>query len=182
MSVIRPGRGESQGHVAGTARSAEAGAGRRRPYLFLSYAHMPAPIGGRRRTDPNLWIAQLFKDSSHHIRRWRDPAPGEKRGFMDRELQHGDEWPGGCRRDLAVCKVFVPLYSRHYFLSEHCGREWHAFYGRVRNSAQGAGHVQPIIPGAMDSGARGQLPARRARSSSSRPSSAPPTPSTASTG
>ena len=54
---------------------------------------------------------------------------------------------GICRGNLATCRVFVPLYSRRYFQSEHCGKEWAAFRDRARNgSAQASGHVEAILP------------------------------------
>lgn len=131
----RGGRVEPLGHEAGS----EA------PYFFLSYAHMPRPDGDDA-TDPNLWIEQLFKDL---CRRVRDMATGPPRriGFMDSGIRHGTEWARTLSEQLAVCKTFVPLYSPHYFLSEYCGKEWHAFRGRVLNRhAQGTGHIKQIIP------------------------------------
>src|SRR5579863_8471951 len=51
------------------------------PYFFLSYAHMPAPMGDGA-TDPNLWITQLFKDLCRRVREMAtDPPP--RVGFMD---------------------------------------------------------------------------------------------------
>ena len=66
---------------------------------------------------------------------------------MDRELQPGDEWPWRLSRNLATCRVFVPMYSRRYFQSEHCGKEWAAFRDRARNgSAHASGHVEAMLP------------------------------------
>jgi hypothetical protein len=66
---------------------------------------------------------------------------------MDRELRSGYEWPWRLSRNLATCRVFVPLYSRRYFQSVHCGKEWSAFRSRARNgAAQGSSHAETIIP------------------------------------
>jgi FxsC-like protein len=115
------------------------------PYFFLSYAHMPTPVGDDA-SDPNLWIEQLFKDICHRVREMAtDPPP--RIGFMDGGIRHGSEWARALSENLAVCKTFVPLYSPHYFLSDNCGKEWHAFFGRVRNGhARGTGQVRQVIP------------------------------------
>lgn len=115
------------------------------PYFFLSYAHMPRPVGDDA-TDPNLWIEQLFKDLCRSVRAMAtDPPP--QVGFMDSGIRHGAEWARVLSEHLAVSKTFVPLYSPHYFLSDNCGKEWHAFCSRVRNGhAKGTGHVEQVIP------------------------------------
>jgi FxsC-like protein len=139
MSVIcLPGRG-------GCVEPLGPEAGGDAPYFFLSYAHMPTPIGDGA-ADPNLWIAQLFKDLCHRVREMAtDPPP--RVGFMDSGIRHGTEWARVLSENLAVCKTFVPLYSPHYFLSDNCGKEWHAFCGRVRNGhARGTGQVRQVIP------------------------------------
>jgi FxsC-like protein len=115
------------------------------PYFFLSYAHLPKPVGDDA-ADPNLWIEQLFNDLCRRVREMvADPPP--RVGFMDSGIRHGAEWARRLSESLAVCRTFVPLYSPHYFLSEFCGKEWHAFCGRMRNGhAEGTGHVEQIIP------------------------------------
>jgi FxsC-like protein len=115
------------------------------PYFFLSYAHMRKPVG-HDATDPNLWIEQLFKDLCRRVSEMAtDPPP--RVGFMDSGIRHGAEWARTLSEHLAVCKTFVPLYSPHYFLSDDCGKEWHAFCARARNGhAKGTGHVQQVIP------------------------------------
>jgi FxsC-like protein len=101
-----------------------------RPYFFLSYAHTPSPDQGGR-TDPDYWVGQLFGDICRHMREMLDLPAGARPGFMDRELRPGNEWPEALTRALATCKVFVPLYSRRYFASVHCGKEWSAFARRM---------------------------------------------------
>jgi FxsC-like protein len=67
---------------------------------------------------------------------------------MDRELEQGQEWPWRLSNALATCRIFVPLYSKPYFKSEHCGKEWFAFHRRALNHApaNGAGRVEAIVP------------------------------------
>ena len=107
-----PGAAVHDGYATG-------GAGDAGPFFFLSYAHSPKGEPGGQ--DPDLWIAQLYDALCDHIGQLTDLPPGSKPGFMDRELQQGQEWPWRLSNALATCRVFVPLYSKRYFKSEHCG-------------------------------------------------------------
>jgi FxsC-like protein len=115
------------------------------PFFYLSYPHSPRDDQGG--SDPDLWIAQLYDHLCEHIRQLADLPPGMKPGFMDRELRAGEEWQSRQTQALATCRVFVPLYSRRYFKSEYCGREWFAFTRRALNqAAKGVGRVETIVP------------------------------------
>jgi FxsC-like protein len=115
------------------------------PFFFLSYAHSHRQ-GGPDPDDPDKPVVRLFKDLCDHISD-ETGRPASSVGFMDRGLQSGNEWPWHLSRNLATCRVFVPLYSRRYFQSEHCGKEWAAFRDRARNgSAHASGHVEAILP------------------------------------
>jgi FxsC-like protein len=138
------GSNESGGTVHdGYASGATADDG---PFFFLSYAH--SPKGEQPGQDPDLWIAQLYDALCDHISQLTDLPPGTKPGFMDRELRQGQEWPWRLSNALATCRIFVPLYSKRYFKSENCGREWFAFHRRAINHAatNGAGQVETIVP------------------------------------
>lgn len=138
------------------------------PCFFLSYAH--GPRRDESGHDPDLWIAQLYDALCEHVRLLTDLPPGGKPGFMDRELQQGHEWPWLLSNALATCRVFVPLYSRRYFKSEHCGREWFAFHRRALNqaAASGVGRIEAIVPALWLPVRDGQLP-EAARSVSFQP-------------
>jgi FxsC-like protein len=124
------------------ASGGDAGDG---PFFFLSYAHSHQQ-GGSDPDHPDQLIARLFKDLCGHIAEETGRRAIDV-GFMDQELQAGDEWPFLLSRNLATCRVFVPLYSRRYFQSEHCGKEWAAFRDRARNgSAHASGHIDAIQP------------------------------------
>jgi FxsC-like protein len=115
------------------------------PYFFLSYAHTPRQEGYP--GDPDIWVANLFRDLCSHIMQLTNLPPGARPGFMDRELRTGSDWPARLAQALATCRVFVPLYSRRYFDSEHCGKEWFAFSRRALNhEARGARPAEAIIP------------------------------------
>lgn len=115
------------------------------PFFFLSYAHSQRPHEADP-DDPDQLIGRLFKDLCDHISD-ETGLLASSAGFMDRELDRGAEWPWRLSRNLATARVFVPLYSRRYFQSEHCGKEWSAFLGRARNGgAQASGHFEAIVP------------------------------------
>jgi FxsC-like protein len=116
-----------------------------RPYFFLSYARTPKrdPMD---RDDPDRWVYKLYKDLCDAILQMTDARP-EAAGFMDRENKIGTRWSPGLVAALATCRVFVPLYSRRYFESDNCGKEWFAFARReVNRRARGAQVTDAIVP------------------------------------
>ncbi|MFC8719477.1 TIR-like protein FxsC [Kitasatospora sp. NPDC057198] len=124
-----------------------------RPYFFLSYAHTPR-INSRGAPDPNLWVAQLYQDLCEAILQITDVPSGHPVGFMDRSMHQGQKWAERLSRELATCRVFVPLYSPRYFKSEACGKEWHLFSRRSvyqrRPTAERMTGIVPALWVAMD--------------------------------
>jgi len=115
------------------------------PFFFLSYAHSHRH-DELDPDEPDQLIGRLFKDLCDHISDETGRLASSV-GYMDREVQPGNEWPWHLSRNLATCRVFVPMYSRRYFQSEHCGKEWAAFRDRARNgSAHASSHVEAILP------------------------------------
>ncbi|GLX93113.1 TIR-like protein FxsC [Herbidospora sp. NBRC 101105] len=114
------------------------------PYFFLSYAHTP-PNGLERKT--NRWVAKLFNDLCDHVLELTNLTDASQAGFMDTGLLSGQVWQKRLAEALATCRVFVPLYSPRYFVSQSCGREWTAFLQRVNNQASPDGRrPEAIIP------------------------------------
>jgi FxsC-like protein len=127
------------------------------PYFFLSYAHTPR-LDASDSTDPDLWKELLFKDLCRHIVEVTS-LRGANPGFMDKDLQPGEVWPESLIQALATCRVFVPLYSRRYFTSASCGREWFYFNRRTLNHvARVKGPVEAIIPAVWSPVDLGSLP------------------------
>jgi hypothetical protein len=161
------------------ASGGDAGDG---PFFFLSYArsHRQHEL---ETNDPDQLISRVFKDLCGHTSD-ETGRPAGSVGFMDRVGQPVNEWPWYLPRNLATCRIFVPLYSKRYFKSEHCGREWFAFHRRALNhaAANGAGQVETIVPALWVPIRDGRFP-EATRSVQFRPeASARSTPSTASTG
>ncbi|MGH3262742.1 MAG: TIR-like protein FxsC [Trebonia sp.] len=126
-------------------RRADAAGHNIRPYFFLSYARTPK----RDPTDkdnPDRWVLKLYKDLCDAILQMTDVQSGEA-GFMDTENKLGAEWSPELMTAIKNCRVFVPLYSRRYFESDNCGREWFAFARReVIHRARGGERADAIVP------------------------------------
>jgi FxsC-like protein len=128
-----------------------------RPYFFLSYARTPKRDPSDRE-DPDRWVYKLYKDLCSEILQMTDARPGEA-GFMDRENKIGTAWSPELITSLARCRVFVPLYSRRYFESDNCGREWFAFARReITRRARGGPVVDAIVPALWTRLDRDRLP------------------------
>jgi FxsC-like protein len=128
-----------------------------RPYFFLSYARTPKrdPFD---RDDPDRWVHKLYKDLCGAILQMTDVQP-EEAGFMDRENRLGSEWSPELTSALTRCRAFVPLYSRRYFESDNCGREWFAFARReITQKARGRHVVDAIVPALWTRLERDRLP------------------------
>jgi FxsC-like protein len=86
-------------------------------------------------------------------------ARPEEAGFMDRETKLGTEWSLELTAALSRCRVFVPLYSRRYFESDNCGREWFAFVRReITRRARGRQVIDAIVPALWTNLDRAGLP------------------------
>jgi FxsC-like protein len=128
-----------------------------RPYFFLSYARTPKRDPADR-DDPDRWVYKLYKDLCGAILQMTDARP-EEAGFMDRENKLGAVWSPELNTALARCRVFVPLYSRRYFESDNCGREWFAFARReITHKARGSQIVDAIVPALWTRLDRSNLP------------------------
>src|ERR1035441_9703168 len=128
-----------------------------RPYFFLSYARTPKRDPSDR-DDPDRWVYKLYKDLCGTILQMTDARP-EEAGFMDRETELGTEWSLELTTALARCRAFVPLYSRRYFESDNCGREWFAFARReITHKARGSQVMDAIVPGLWAGIDRDKLP------------------------
>ncbi|MGW4382563.1 TIR-like protein FxsC [Kitasatospora sp. NPDC004531] len=129
-----------------------------RPYFYLSYAHTPR-TNSRGAADPNLWVAKLYQDLCEAILQITDAPAGHPIGFMDRSMHEGQGSAERLSRELATCRVFVPLYSPRYFKSEACGREWHLFTRRsVYQRRPTAERMTGIVPALWVSMDHHQLP------------------------
>ncbi|KUO15679.1 TIR-like protein FxsC [Streptomyces dysideae] len=122
-------------------------AGRKGPYFFLSYAHVPPDEADD--SDPDLWVRKLFRDLCGHIMHMTDVPPGGS-GFMDRSMRTGQIWTTELADSLAGCRVFVPLYSPRYFRSSWCGKEWTVFGRRTaRYVTEGRGGTPSAVVPAL---------------------------------
>ena len=149
--------------AAGSAKIADGGkapmvSGREeRPYFFLSYARTPKRDLADRE-DPDRWVYKLYRDLCAVILQLTEVSAGEA-GFMDRENKLGAEWSPDLVSAIQRCRVFVPLYSRRYFESKYCGKEWFAFARRELTSrARGGVAINAIVPALWTRMDRSRIP------------------------
>ncbi|MEO3808659.1 TIR-like protein FxsC [Sphaerisporangium sp. B11E5] len=115
------------------------------PYFFLSYARTPR--NGRQK--PNTWMQRFYDHLYAEVLERTFLPHGVPAGFMDVDLQTGVEWDRRLAKELATCRVFVPMYSRRYFHSVQCGKEWAAFDLRRRRHREDKGDVPEVIVPAL---------------------------------
>ncbi|AVZ71784.1 FxsC protein [Streptomyces lunaelactis] len=116
------------------------------PYFFLSYAHTPK--NHPKDKDPNIWVERFYRDLCAHVLQLTSLPAGVPAGFLDQQMQPGEGWQERLSEALANCRVFVPLYSPRYFLSEQCGREWFVFSTRAvhHQARSNSNAVSGIVP------------------------------------
>jgi FxsC-like protein len=119
------------------------------PYFYLSYAQSPEnATTGSSATD--AWQGKLFEDLCDQVTELVGlPAAAAKYvGFMSGKPRDRHDHPSAeLGRALATCRAFVPLFSRRYFDSDECGKEWFAFNSRALNSTtRGGSTAGAIIP------------------------------------
>jgi Tetratricopeptide repeat/TIR domain len=131
--------------------------GRNMPYFFLSYARTPK-VDRDDRDDPDRWVDKLYRDLRAAILQMTSARP-EDAGFMDRDNRLGVAWSPELTYALATCRVFVPLYSRRYFESVNCGKEWAAFSCRKVDHKTPGRAANAIVPALWTPVDQNELPA-----------------------
>ena len=128
-----------------------------RPYFFLSYARTPLRYPDDNE-DPDRWVYKLYRDLCGVVLQLTDVDAGEA-GFMERDNGSGNGWSPDLVNALQRCRVFVPLYSRRYFESKHCGKEWFAFARReITSRARGSAMAVAIVPALWTHMERSRIP------------------------
>ena len=122
--------------------SNEPAAGGKNYFFFLSYFHRDAK--------ENVWFKQFYEDLTRDIAVEAnipvDTSDTTIR-FFDREgIQTGDRWDATLVEALQTSRVFVPVYSKGYFKSEYCGKEFRFFLDRVREYEKGKGLAEGGAP------------------------------------
>ena len=93
-------------------------------YLFyLSYARQDA--------SGNKFFDKFRKDLAADVSRHAGRSVSEATFFDSNSIDVGDDWPSALAEALASSRVFVCVYSRAYFSSEICGREFQFFLTRL---------------------------------------------------
>ena len=117
--------GSSGNRPRTTSPSAQAEVDAFGPSFFLSYAPV-APLRGDR-SDPYYWVKRFFHELAAEV---RSLDGNLRQGFIADHVPPGANPETLTARNLASCRIFVPLYSDDYFDDEQCGREWAVFERR----------------------------------------------------
>lgn len=122
--------------------SNESAAGDSEYFFFLSYFHRDAK--------ENVWFKQFYEDLTRDVAveaTLPADAPDTTIRFLDREsIQTGDRWDNTLIEALQTSRVFVPVYSKGYFKSEFCGKEYRLFLDRVREYEKNKGLAEGDAP------------------------------------
>ena len=112
------------------------------PGFFLSYARVP-PLRADR-SDPDYWVKRFFHELAAEIRALDG---GLRNGFIADHVPPGADPAKLTARELATCRIFVPLYADDYFDDEQCGREWAVFEQRRQlRQARTGDRGESIVP------------------------------------
>lgn len=122
-------------------------------WFFLSYARRNDLSYGRTENNKDRQlISKFFEDLAKEMSN-RGPASISRKvaevGFFDQAgIKTGDRWDESLATALRTSRVLVCLYSRAYFESEYCGKEFQVFQSRVRDFSvtRNASHLPLIIP------------------------------------
>jgi FxsC-like protein len=109
-------------------------------WFFLSYA----------RCDADVYFKRFRQELAEAVR-VKVGGDLESVAFFDRDdIGAGEEWPDTLSSALQHSRIFVPIYTRSYFASDYCGREWEVFRQRqdalmANGAAQRPPVIQPVL-------------------------------------
>jgi FxsC-like protein len=91
--------------------------------FFFSYASADRQVTDRNANDTSKadLVKVFFDNLQREIQGYYSDG-----GFFDKERLEA-KWKPELARSLASSRILVPLYSRNYFRSVYCGKEWETF-------------------------------------------------------
>lgn len=114
-------------------------------WFFLSHASIDREPENY---DSQSCVSKFYHDLIKELRRRRG---ADSQGFIDETcIQLGDRWADSLDEALSTCRVLVCMYSRGYFNSSYCGKEFQLFDSRLSqypaNLLQGVQRPPLILP------------------------------------
>jgi FxsC-like protein len=115
-------------------------------WFFLSYARNDA--------QGNPWLNRFYEDLARDVRSFASvpsTLTAKDIGFIDDiGLENGTQWTVELTEALQTSKVLVCLYSRSYFNSQWCGKEFRVFLDRLKAFVGQTGAklpplIQPVL-------------------------------------
>jgi FxsC-like protein len=106
-------------------------------WFFLSHARFD------RVNDPQNCISRFYADL---IKRIRTRRGADAEAFIDEtSLQLGDKWPDALEEALNTCRALVCIFSRAYFNSDYCGKEFRIFLDRMEGQPEPPPLILPVM-------------------------------------
>lgn len=107
-------------------------------FFFFSYA--------RKEFERDKLLRQFYEDLENRIFLLRPPEEGEKVGFRDEVgIPVGEIWHEALENALKTTRVFIYIYSPHYFNSWWCEWEWFVFQKRLEKYQEQYGRRPPLM-------------------------------------
>lgn len=110
-------------------------------WFFLSYAKTDAK--------GDEYLKRFYKELAVRVAKSAalpSHLKEEDIGFFDEEgIETGDKWDDRLAKALCHSRAFICLYSRSYFNSEYCGKEFTAFHARIQAYATQHNETLPLI-------------------------------------
>lgn len=100
--------------------------------------------------DGDKLLERFIQKLKNALRR-RDLPPGledvePEQLFVDRKaLLEGESWKPQLKAELERSRVFVPVYSKSFFESDACGREWAIFADRLERLGKNKTLICPVL-------------------------------------
>jgi hypothetical protein len=100
------------------------------PWFFLSYASIDTKI--------DQHVVEFFTDLVNEVRvsaqLKKNKVTDDDIGFCASDIPQGSEWSKVLTTKLGSCRVLVCLYSKAYFESEPCGKEFWLFRNKFESN------------------------------------------------
>jgi FxsC-like protein len=123
-------------------------------WFFMSYAGRDAILGDAQTCVVDSYLKIFFNDLALELAS-KAGIEGEIKvpeiGFIaERSIKNGDLWPSALVDALQTSRALICIYSRSYFSSEYCGKEFQVFLDRLneymKTAPPGTSRPRLILP------------------------------------
>lgn len=104
-------------------------------WFFMSYAGRDLVLTSKEGSTGDAYLNIFFNDLAKEVAAKAGLLKTRKEsevGFIaGASIETGDIWPDTLVEALQTCRAFICVYSRSYFCSEYCGKEFQVFLDRL---------------------------------------------------